>query len=103
MTSGNPPCSFKRNIQSECLSYINNIRRILNQRRSKAFPLLTLSLSLSPSQVAIYLRTKTGPKQSCGGAVLSEDVVLTAAHCVVKYPPSTYILKIGDFNVEVLE
>ncbi|XP_050720144.1 uncharacterized protein LOC127000445 isoform X2 [Eriocheir sinensis] len=53
-----------------------------------------------PWMVAIYLRTKTGPKQSCGGAVLSEDVVLTAAHCVVKYPPSTYILKIGDFNVE---
>ncbi|KAG0727815.1 Neurotrypsin [Chionoecetes opilio] len=53
-----------------------------------------------PWMVAIYLRTKTGPKHSCGGAVLSEDLVLTAAHCVSKYPASTYILRIGDFNVE---
>lgn len=53
-----------------------------------------------PWMVAIYLRTKTGPKQSCGAAVLSEDIVLTAAHCVNKYPPSTYILRIGDYNIE---
>lgn len=53
-----------------------------------------------PWMVAILVHTKTGPKQNCGGAVLSEDLVITAAHCVSKYPPITYLLRIGDFNVE---
>nr|XP_045618855.1 uncharacterized protein LOC123770744 [Procambarus clarkii]XP_045618856.1 uncharacterized protein LOC123770744 [Procambarus clarkii]XP_045618857.1 uncharacterized protein LOC123770744 [Procambarus clarkii] len=51
-----------------------------------------------PWMVAINLRTKSGPSQWCGGAVLTEDYVLTAAHCVFKYPASTYLLKIGDYN-----
>ncbi|XP_045102250.1 serine protease svh-1-like isoform X3 [Portunus trituberculatus] len=53
-----------------------------------------------PWMVAILVHTRTGPKQNCGGAVLSEDLVITAAHCVSKYPPITYLLRIGDFNVE---
>ncbi|XP_037801290.1 uncharacterized protein LOC119596184, partial [Penaeus monodon] len=51
-----------------------------------------------PWMVAIKVRTKTGPSQWCGGAILGEDHILTAAHCVYKYPASTYILKVGDYN-----
>ncbi|KAK7066080.1 Scavenger receptor Cys-rich, partial [Halocaridina rubra] len=53
-----------------------------------------------PWMVSIFLRTKTGPAQWCGGAVFSEDYILTAAHCVNKYPASTYIIRIGDFRVD---
>ncbi|KAG7177113.1 Neurotrypsin-like 1, partial [Homarus americanus] len=51
-----------------------------------------------PWMVAINLLTRTGPTQWCGGAVLGEEYVLTAGHCVFKYPATTYLLKIGDFN-----
>ncbi|XP_069970434.1 antigen WC1.1 [Penaeus vannamei] len=51
-----------------------------------------------PWMVAIKVRTNTGPSQWCGGAILGEDHILTAAHCVYKFPAEAYILKVGDYN-----
>ncbi|XP_064108356.1 uncharacterized protein LOC135216798 [Macrobrachium nipponense] len=53
-----------------------------------------------PWMVNINLLTRTGPTQWCGGAILTEDSILTAAHCLHKYPSSTYIVRVGDFNTE---
>ncbi|KAK4314821.1 hypothetical protein Pmani_013927 [Petrolisthes manimaculis] len=56
-----------------------------------------------PWMVAINLRTTRGPEQWCGGAILNEDYVLTAAHCVYKYKSPTYLLRVGDFDTHVVE
>ncbi len=36
-----------------------------------------------PWQVALYLNTTEGPKPFCGGSLISDRFVLTAAHCLV--------------------
>ena len=38
----------------------------------------------------------------CGATILSEDVILTAAHCVHKHNPASYILRIGDYDNTVI-
>ncbi|XP_076032517.1 neurotrypsin-like, partial [Oratosquilla oratoria] len=55
-----------------------------------------------PWMAGLRLRTTTGSSHWCGGVIVTAEHIMTAAHCVNRYPSSTYIIRVGDFdNAEV--
>ncbi|KAK2725709.1 hypothetical protein QYM36_000264 [Artemia franciscana] len=57
-----------------------------------------------PWQVGIRIRHGTGETNHwCGGAVISEDYVITAAHCMEDFSLGSYILRVGDYDTEVID
>uniref|UniRef100_A0A182MSF2 Peptidase S1 domain-containing protein n=1 Tax=Anopheles culicifacies TaxID=139723 RepID=A0A182MSF2_9DIPT len=54
-----------------------------------------------PWHVALFARGKTGatPEYKCGGSVISENFVLSAAHCTQDPNPERYFLKAGLYHL----
>ncbi|KAG1662602.1 Proclotting enzyme [Nymphon striatum] len=57
-----------------------------------------------PWMAAIYLITNGNPSFHCGGSVINNKYVVTAAHCIVFtneiVPPDELIIRLGDHNLE---
>ncbi|XP_064471328.1 trypsin-1-like [Ornithodoros turicata] len=56
-----------------------------------------------PWQVAISFKTGGKTIHLCGGAILEERWVITAAHCFRTTDTSSYIFRVGDFARDVKE
>ncbi|XP_063545386.1 vitellin-degrading protease-like [Cydia strobilella] len=51
-----------------------------------------INISEAPFQVSMVYRGR----HSCGGAIIAEDMVLTAAHCVIGSSPTDYHIRVGS-------
>ncbi|XP_025016329.1 serine proteinase stubble isoform X2 [Tetranychus urticae] len=52
-----------------------------------------------PWQAAVVKRQYFNQKISCGGALINNKWVVTAAHCVYKTPATNLRLRLGDYNL----
>ncbi|CAL4061058.1 unnamed protein product, partial [Meganyctiphanes norvegica] len=53
----------------------------------------------APWLVSLQLRENGRLRHNCGGVLLAEDYVLTAAHCFKLHGRSSYIIRIGEYNL----
>ncbi|RXG58518.1 Neurotrypsin [Armadillidium vulgare] len=53
-----------------------------------------------PGMAGIRRKTSLGSIHECGAFIISNDLVITAAHCLQKYTISQYLVRTGDFNNE---
>ncbi|XP_063392609.1 vitellin-degrading protease-like [Cydia fagiglandana] len=51
-----------------------------------------IDISEAPFQVSMVYRGR----HSCGGSIISEDMILTAAHCVIGSSPNDYHVRVGS-------
>ena len=55
-----------------------------------------------PWQVSIRQYDGLGYFHKCGGAVLTRDWVVTAAHCLLGLPPEDLVIELGDWDTDDL-
>ncbi|KAG1673804.1 Cytochrome c oxidase assembly protein COX18, mitochondrial [Nymphon striatum] len=64
---------------------------------------VTARVGSYPWQADIRVRTKSRSLHWCGGAIISKMFVLTAAHCMKTYPPSAYLVRVGENHQDFLD
>lgn len=52
----------------------------------------------TPWVVSLRSRKEAGGRLLCGGVIISEDFVLTAAHCLEVGGPLNIVIRVGDYN-----
>ncbi|XP_042873054.1 neurotrypsin-like isoform X2 [Penaeus japonicus] len=57
----------------------------------------------NPWLVSLQLREEGRLKHNCGGVVIAEDYVLTAAHCFKIHGSSSYVVRVGDYKMNARE
>nr|XP_045609884.1 uncharacterized protein LOC123765380 [Procambarus clarkii] len=56
-----------------------------------------------PWLVSLQLREEGKLKHNCGGVVIAEDYVLTAAHCFKVHGRNSYVVRVGDYSLNTRE
>ncbi|KAK7071589.1 Neurotrypsin [Halocaridina rubra] len=56
-----------------------------------------------PWLVSLQLREDGKLKHNCGGVVIAEDYVLTAAHCFKVHGRQNYVIRVGDYKMNIRE
>lgn len=54
-----------------------------------------------PWQASIRVRGRDKTYHWCGAAIVSHYHVVTAAHCLREFPQSTYLVRVGDWALDV--
>ncbi|KAK7068860.1 Neurotrypsin, partial [Halocaridina rubra] len=57
----------------------------------------------TPWLIALRTRREAGGELLCGGVIISEDFVLTAAHCVNVFGRLNIVIRVGDYNSDFNE
>ena len=53
-------------------------------------------------QVGVRVKSSGRDNHWCGATIISENFVLTAAHCMEDFPKGLYVLRVGDHHTEVI-
>ncbi|XP_052896721.1 transmembrane protease serine 9-like [Anopheles moucheti] len=73
-------------------------------RRLAPMGLVTKGIKAEPGDwpwhVALFARGKTAkPEYKCGGSIISENFILSAAHCIQEPDPERYFIKAGLYHL----
>ncbi|XP_053664317.1 serine protease 53-like [Anopheles marshallii] len=73
-------------------------------RRLAPMGLVTKGIKAEPGDwpwhVALFAREKTAkPEYKCGGSIISENFILSAAHCIQEPNPERYFIKAGLYHL----
>ncbi|CAG5031188.1 unnamed protein product [Parnassius apollo] len=55
-----------------------------------------IDITEAPYQVSLFKRGR----HSCGGSIIANDIIITAAHCVVDTIPRDYLVRVGSSSTQ---
>ncbi|KAF2348850.1 Serine proteases trypsin domain [Trinorchestia longiramus] len=73
--------------------------RLVSENLAKIVGGRTISPRETPWSVSLMIREGNKLRHNCGGVIVSEDLILTAAHCFRKHPKQNYVVRVGEHDL----
>ncbi|XP_076064656.1 uncharacterized protein LOC143038876 [Oratosquilla oratoria] len=90
---------LKAALPGACGSRVGSSSTFLLDNLAKIVGGLTHNRFDAPWLVSLLLKEKSTVKHNCGGVIIAEDYVLTAAHCFKNYGRQNYVLRVGEYSL----